>query len=64
LARASNGASRGGESARDHLRWQQLDHLGDVRLDALAIGTTLRTGALRGRHIDRIVDPPQVRRRG
>jgi hypothetical protein len=50
-------------AAHDHLRRQELYHLGDVRLDAHAIFTALRTGALRGRHLDRIVDPAQVRGR-
>jgi hypothetical protein len=34
-----------------------------MRLDALTIAAALRTCALAGGHRDRIVDPPQVRRR-
>jgi hypothetical protein len=51
-------------AAHDHLGRQQLDHLGDVRLDALAIAAARWTGALAGGHRDRIRDPPQVRGRG
>jgi len=50
-------------AAHDHLGRQQLDHLGDVRLDALALAAAPRAGALVGGHRDRIGDPPQVRRR-
>jgi NAD(P)-dependent dehydrogenase (short-subunit alcohol dehydrogenase family) len=40
-------------AAHDHLGRQQLDHLGDVRLDALALASARRASALAGGHRDR-----------